>query len=407
MFILQSAARNACRNKYKSILSILICWAITLLLGLYMANLENNREMLQKLPEAIPVTGTVSNLCGMQETGLQIKEERTDGILRSEYVKDPYTGVRLIAGIGEFAPEDWADHLNMYGAGVNDLLAVKGMTEEKVEFMEGIDADFLKSNERQCLIQKKIMDFYDLKIGDTVLLTIYYYWYWDYGRLRKDPLSVQEYQIVGMLDGYGDINEAVPSDILFPLEMIRDSYKKKNIDFYADFCNFTVKNPLQLDELKEEMSSLGFLPVSAAANFSVDGNALTLKDDTFIRTAQRTKESIRMMNCFLPVLFLAVLFTGFLTAYLFTRSRRVEYALIRLTGAGKKKSFGIFFAEYAALALTGSIAGILTVLAAKMADPETGMPAMAVFLGCYLLGTAAALAGMQRLNVMEVLTRND
>lgn len=114
-----------------------------------------------------------------------------------------------------------------------------------------------------------------------------------------------------------------------------------------------------------------------------------------------------MMNCFLPVLFLAVLFTGFLTAYLFTRSRRVEYALIRLTGVGKKKSFGIFFAEYAALALTGSITGILTAFAAKMADPETGMPVMAVFLGCYLLGTAAALAGMQRLNVMEVLTKND
>lgn len=43
--------------------------------------------MLQKLPEPIPVTGTVSNLDGTQETGLQIKEERMDGILNSKYVK--------------------------------------------------------------------------------------------------------------------------------------------------------------------------------------------------------------------------------------------------------------------------------------------------------------------------------
>ncbi|MDO5541148.1 MAG: hypothetical protein Q4F83_13960 [Eubacteriales bacterium] len=407
MFILQSAVRNACRNKFKSITGVLICAAITLLLSLYMANLENNCQMLQKLPEAIPVTGTVSNLCGMQETGLQIKEERMDGILNSEYVKNPCTGVRLMAGIGEFEPEDWANHLNMYSSGTNNLLAVKGLTEENVEFMEGIGPDFLKTNEKQCLMQRKIMDFYNLKVGDSVLLTVYYYWYWDYGRLRKDPLSVQEYQIVGMLDSYGDINEAVPSDILFPMETIRDSYRRADIDFYADFCNFTVKDPLQLDALKEEMSGLGFLPVSATANFSVDGNALTIKDDTFIRSAQRARESIQMMKCFLPILFLAVLFAGFLTAYLFTRNRRVEYALTRLAGTGKKKSFGIFFAEYAALALMGNMAGILTAVAAGMTNLRTCAAAMGTFLGCYLMGTVAALAETQRLNVMEVLTKND
>lgn len=58
-----------------------------------------------------------------------------------------------MAGIGEFEPKGWANYLNMYSSGINDLLAVKGLTEEDVEFMEGIGPDFLKTSEKQCFLQ--------------------------------------------------------------------------------------------------------------------------------------------------------------------------------------------------------------------------------------------------------------
>lgn len=407
MFLVKNMARSIRRGRYKSVLSVLICAAITLLLCLYVGNLESSRQMLRDLPKALPVTATVSNLSGSMDAGLQISEERLDGILQSEYVEHPVVSVRLMAGFGEFDIKDWAKNLTMYGGGINDVDAVEGMDEEDISFMENASLDFLQSNGRECLIQRDILEEKGLKVGDTVTLTTYYYWYWDYGELRSSPLDVGEYTIVGTMQNAETYLGVLPANILLPFQTVRESYARAEIPFYADSCKFTVKNPLELNAFKEQMGELRFLPVSATAEYSFDGNALTVRDDTFIRSAERTKESVSMLEGFLPFVFLVVLFAGYLTAYLFTQNRRAEYALMRSVGVGRGKSYAVFFGEYLILSLGGSLAGGLMARVFAAAQMRACGASVGIFLVCYLCGTAAALAVMGRLSVMEVLTRND
>lgn len=407
MFLVKNMVRSIRRGRYKSLLSVLICAVITLLLCLYMGNLENSRQMLRELPKALPVTASVSNLSGSIDAGLQISEERLDGILQSEYAEHPLVSVRLMAGFGEFDIRDWAENLTMYGGGINDVDAVEGLNETDISLMEGAGTDFLQSDRMECMIQKDILEEKGLKVGDTVTLTTYYYWYWDYGEPRSSPLDVGEYTIVGTMENVGSYLGVLPANILLPFQTVRESYARAEIPFYADSCKFTVKNPLELNAFKEQMGELQFLPVSATAEYSFDGNALTVRDDTFIRSAERTKESISLLEGFLPFVFLVVLFAGYLTSYLFTQNRRAEYALMRSVGVGRGKAYAVFLGEYLILSLGGSLAGGLMARGFAAAEMRDCAVSMGIFLGCYLCGTAAALAMMGRLSIMEVLTRND
>lgn len=407
MFLVKNMVRSIRRGRYKSLLSVLICAVITLLLCLYMGNLENSRQMLRELPKALPVTASVSNLSGSMDAGLQISEERLDGILQSEYAEHPLVSVRLMAGFGEFDIRDWAENLTMYGGGINDVDAVEGLNETDISLMEGAGTDFLQSDRMECMIQKDILEEKGLKVGDTVTLTTYYYWYWDYGEPRSSPLDVGEYTIVGTMENVGSYLGVLPANILLPFQTVRESYARAEIPFYADSCKFTVKNPLELNAFKEQMGELQFLPVSATAEYSFDGNALTVRDDTFIRSAERTKESISLLEGFLPFVFLVVLFAGYLTSYLFTQNRRAEYALMRSVGVGRGKAYAVFLGEYLILSLGGSLAGGLMARGFAAAEMRDCAVSMGIFLGCYLCGTAAALAMMGRLSIMEVLTRND
>lgn len=407
MFLVKNMVRSIRRGRYKSLLSVLICTVITLLLCLYMGNLENSRQMLRDLPKALPVTASVSNLSGSMDAGLQISEERLDGILQSEYAEHPLVSVRLMAGFGEFDIRDWAENLTMYGGGINDVDAVEGLNETDISLMEGAGTDFLQSDRMECMIQKDILEEKGLKVGDTVTLTTYYYWYWDYGEPRSSPLDVGEYTIVGTMENVGSYLGVLPANILLPFQTVRESYARAEIPFYADSCKFTVNNPLELNAFKEQMGELQFLPVSATAEYSFDGNALTVRDDTFIRSAERTKESISLLEGFLPFVFLVVLFAGYLTSYLFTQNRRAEYALMRSVGVGRGKAYAVFLGEYLILSLGGSLAGGLMARGVAAAEMRDCAVSMGIFLGCYLCGTAAALAMMGRLSIMEVLTRND
>lgn len=407
MFLVKNMVRSIRRGRYKSLLSVLICTVITLLLCLYMGNLENSRQMLRDLPKALPVTASVSNLSGSMDAGLQISEERLDGILQSEYAEHPLVSVRLMAGFGEFDIRDWAENLTMYGGGINDVDAVEGLNETDISLMEGAGTDFLQSDRMECMIQKDILEEKGLKVGDTVTLTTYYYWYWDYGEPRSSPLDVGEYTIVGTMENVGSYLGVLPANILLPFQTVRESYARAEIPFYADSCKFTINNPLELNAFKEQMGELQFLPVSATAEYSFDGNALTVRDDTFIRSAERTKESISLLEGFLPFVFLVVLFAGYLTSYLFTQNRRAEYALMRSVGVGRGKAYSVFLGEYLILSLGGSLAGGLMARGFAAAEMRDCAVSMGIFLGCYLCGTAAALAMMGRLSIMEVLTRND
>lgn len=69
------AGRNLIRHYAKSILSVMIGMLTIILLIIYAGNIASTNKQLLSLPEAMEVTGRISNLEGSQDTGLAILAE--------------------------------------------------------------------------------------------------------------------------------------------------------------------------------------------------------------------------------------------------------------------------------------------------------------------------------------------
>ncbi len=407
MFSICTAVRSLKRCRYKSILSMFICALATFLMNLYVANIQDSERMLQKLPEAMEVSAKISNLDGSLDQGLKIKEELVNQLLESEYMKAPVITVQLMTGFGQFKEEDWVENLTMYARGSNDIRGINGLNPEDIKLAEGTTLDFLMSDRRECMVSEMILEDKGLQVGDTVTLTIYYYRFGDYHEIFIEPLDVCEYYIAGSMNVSGDTDDSSGKDMLLPLKAVQDSFARAGLPFYADSCQFEVENPLELNAFKEQMHNFGLLSVSPSSDFYFDGNALTVRDETFIKIAERIEESLTLLRGFFPCILIIVVAVGYLTAHLFVQSRRPEYALMRSLGVGKGRSFYIFFLEYLILALFGCAFGSLCAAPLAAGGWKTFSGVAVLFACCYLLGMSAALLAMGRLSVMAVLTKND
>lgn len=160
------------------------------------------------------------------------------------------------------------------------------------------------------------------------------------------------------------------ADVIFPLDCMRELYHRQGIEFLADSGSFVVKDPFRMNECKEEMEGIGMLPVASRADFSYDGNALTIMDESFIRSAEALEENLALLRGMLPFVAAIIVLIGYICSYLSIQSRQEEYALLRSLGAGRGRSFCLFFFAF-------------------------------------LAGTAAALLSLHKLSVMEMLSKND
>lgn len=409
---LRLAGRNLIRHYKKSILSVMIGMLTVILLVIYAGNIASTRSQLQALPEAMEVTGRVSNLDGSQDTGLAIKEKTIDGIIASEEVKDEVFSVQLRAGFGDFTVEEWEGNLNYFAAGINDIAAVAGLKREEIQFWDQVGESVFASNEASCVMDSVMMEENGLELGDEVVLTFFYYRYGDgmstSHEIFIDPLVAgKRYRIVGVMDIKEYLGSFVEPGILVPFENVRDIYHEAGIDFKADSASFKVKDPFRLNACKKDMHDIGLLPVARDADYRYDGNALTIRDDIFINAAENLRETMAILMGMLPFVVVIIVFVGYLCSYLLIQGRKAEYATMRSVGTGWGYCFWIMLLEHIMLEVLACAAVSLPVLLTGRVSGVVLLLADAVFLVSFLAGSAAALWSFHSLSVMEVLSTGE
>ncbi|MDE6214560.1 MAG: hypothetical protein K2M70_13980 [Lachnospiraceae bacterium] len=409
MFAIRLIARNVSRHKYKSILHILIGVLTVLILDIYAGNMDSTGEQLAKLPEVLEVPAKISVLNGSLTEGMTIREDRMMGVRESEYVKDPVFTVRMKFGLGSFTVEEYKDNLNYYGMGINAVAGVPGMKREDITFLEGVDESVLETTQKVCILDADLMEKSGLRLGEDVMLTIFYYRYALEGsEIFIEPLTTDTYRIVGQVEIEDYRGGWVPPEAILPLDCVREAYHDQDIPFFADSGSFVVKDPFQLNALKEQMRyDVTFLPVITRAEYRYDGNALTIMDETFIRSAEALQGNLSLLRGMLPFIVAIVIFIGYLCSYLSLQSRQEEYALMRSLGTGRGKSFFLLFGETALVAAGACLLGSFTALIFFGTKAEVLALAGALFFLAFLAGTAAALLALYRLSVMEMLSKND
>nr|WP_304969879.1 MerR family transcriptional regulator [uncultured Schaedlerella sp.] len=437
---------NIRRHRFKSILNGMISMMTVVVLVFYLGNLVSARGQFEELPEAIPVRGTVMNAAGTLNSGLFIRQQVLDMVYTSPHIwkiretaelvghmtqADEGAGAEELTqadeGAGMEEPmqpgeqieaEDSAqpdeDNGSLSGdipqadefriLGINDLGSVYEDCEQDLTWADGWSWESFQKSRDVCVAGTAFLEGHGLEPGDHLSCSLEHYIRAEIGLgLEREELKPLEMEIVGAIED-SEAGESMAAEVMLPIGAVRQLYEENDKVYFASSLRFTVKDPMKLNELKQDLREPGLTPVVPGSPENYAGSALRMEDDVFIQAALGLEKSISLLEGFLPFVLLIVVLSGYIVPHLLLQGRKGEYAIMRALGTSKRRATLVFFAEHMLLAACGGAAGAVIGAMFGTADILTAWMVWGIFLCCYTLGAAAALWMFGRMSIAAVLT---
>ena len=437
---------NIRRHRFKSILNGMISMMTVVVLVFYLGNLVSARGQFEELPEAIPVRATVMNAAGTLNSGLFIRQQVLDMVYTSPHIwkiretaelvghmtqADEGAGTEELTqadeGAGMEEPmqpgeqieaEDSAqpdeDNGSLSGdipqadefriLGINDLGSVYEDCEQDLAWADGWSWESFQKSRDVCIAGTAFLEGHGLEPGDHLSCSLEHYIRAEIGLgLEREELEPLEMEIVGAIED-SEAGESMAAEVMLPIGAVRQLYEENDKVYFASSLRFTVKDPMKLNELKQDLREPGLTPVVPGSPENYAGSALRMEDDVFIQAALGLEKSISLLEGFLPFVLLIVVLSGYIVPHLLLQGRKGEYAIMRALGTSKRRATLVFFAEHMLLAACGGAAGAVIGAMFGTADILTAWMVWGIFLCCYTLGAAAALWMFGRMSIAAVLT---
>ena len=396
------------RQKSRSILVILVNCVLAVLLNLYFGLIGSYQVQLHDLAANTPIKCTITNPDGTRELGIAVSSDILRGLQAAEQVRDLDCSVQMKAGYGEFAIEDWKEHLNLVVSAVNKSDSSVLPEDMGIQYLDGWDETVFTGSERVCVMRKTEMDKQGYVCGEEFLLTVYYFYYNEKDELWCGELPPVTVKIVGQIDDSDPAASYEYPDVLLPFRTAWDLVEENQVDFTADAVSFYVKDPLALNEFKEEMGQIGELGLMEIykgdnVRFSYKGTALYVQDGTFITMADRLNTAIRILTAFLLPMGILVFIVGYVISHLLANGRVKEFALFRSLGVGAPLAVWAFWCEQFVLVFIGNVIGCLASLLVNKQGIWEILTVCGAAFGGYMLGTTVALALLAKEKPLELL----
>ena len=397
------------RQKSRSILVILVNCVLAVLLNLYFGLIGSYQAQLHDLAANTPIKCTITNPDGTRELGIAVSSDILRGLQAAEQVRDLDCSVQMKAGYGEFAIEDWKEHLNLVVNAVNKSDSSVLPEDMGIQYLDGWDETVFTGSERVCVLRKTEMDKQGYVCGDELLLTVYYFYYNEKDELWCGELPPVTVKIVGQIDDSDPAASYEYPDVLLPFQTAWDLVEENQVDFTADAVSFYVRDPLALNEFKEEMGQIGELGLMEIYKgdsilFSYKGTALYVQDGIFITMADRLKTAIRILTAFLLPMGILVFIVGYVISHLLANGRVKEFALFRSLGVGAPLAVWALWCEQFVLVFIGNVIGCLASLLVNKQGIWEILTVCGAAFGGYMLGTTVALALLAKEKPLELLT---
>lgn len=409
MHTLKNSFRAASRRKGKSMIVLAVSMVLVLFFTMYANAITEHRETLAALHKSITVTGQITNYNGTVTDDLDIPEkiirelETSDFIGERFYTRnlclltEPWEGLEL---------SELQNRLMNAGrlVGANAIEAIPEFAAEDAiqpQYWEGYDASLFASSERVCILSEDLLQGLNLQLGDSFKITVA-----ENARVESadHPHGEIALQIVGVFSGPAWRKAYCPWDTITAV------YEDLGIPLTWDSARFCLENTLKMHELKALLSRLNFLSPYEVGQDAITGQGrlgFVINDRILTKATGGVKSYIGFMTALYPVIYLLSAGIGFVVSYLLIRLRKPEFAIMRSLGAGKGMSFLSFFWEQVLLSLLGTALGVLLTLALVKTVTPLQAFSIAGYLVSYQAGAALAIATMNRMNIIQILTAKE
>lgn len=386
------------RSRGRSVLVLCIAALLAACMAFYVGNIGVNKAALQSLSDSVPVTVRITSRNGAKTAGLNIEAKPFDHLTEAGVHDVRCTAVAA----GAFSPEVRAQEMFLGGDTIvragNSLEALE-LSADNLHFADGQSAAFLSGDSAQCVIGEDYAERTGLHPGDTLSLEIY---------TVRQSMNGTIYQMVGnvALEIIGTHSAPGGADVILPVNFLRTEAETAGVSFLYDSCSALVDDSTHLKDFKAEMQKY-FMDINPSAEDPNAGDALSVEDELFVKTASRLRQNIALFQSMLVPFFALIIGLVVLTTFLTMRSTRRNMAIARSLGVSKWRCAAPNFISTVLLDMLGC-AVILPILSAALHIPALSAHAIfGLFTLCAALGTAAALLCLLRFDTLTLLTQVD
>lgn len=386
------------RSRGRSVLVLCIAALLAACMAFYVGNIGVNKAALQSLSDSVPVTVRITSRNGAKTAGLNIEAKPFDHLTEAGVHDVRCTAVAA----GAFSPEVRAQEMFLGGDTIvragNSLEALE-LSADNLHFADGQSAAFLSGDSAQCVIGEDYAERTGLHPGDTLSLEIY---------TVRQSMNGTIYQMIGnvALEIIGTHSAPGGADVILPVNFLRTEAETAGVSFLYDSCSALVDDSTHLKDFKAEMQKY-FMDINPSAEDPNAGDALSVEDELFVKTASRLRQNIALFQSMLVPFFALIIGLVVLTTFLTMRSTRRDMAIARSLGVSKWRCAAPNFISTVFLDMLGC-AVILPILSAALHIPALSAHAIfGLFTLCAALGTAAALLCLLRFDTLTLLTQVD
>lgn len=386
------------RSRGRSVLVLCIAALLAACMAFYVGNIGVNKAALQSLSDSVPVTVRITSRNGAKTAGLNIEAKPFDHLTEAGVHDVRCTAVAA----GAFSPEVRAQEMFLGGDTIvragNSLEALE-LSADNLHFADGQSAAFLSGDSAQCVIGEDYAERTGLHPGDTLSLEIY---------TVRQSMNGTIYRMIGnaALEIIGTHSAPGGADVILPVNFLRTEAETAGVSFLYDSCSALVDDSTHLKDFKAEMQKY-FMDINLSAEDPNAGDALSVEDELFVKTASRLRQNIALFQSMLVPFFALIIGLVVLTTFLTMRSTRRDMAIARSLGVSKWRCAAPNFISTVLLDMLGC-AVILPILSAALHIPTlSALVIFGLFTLCVALGTAAALLCLLRFDTLTLLTQVD
>ena len=273
------------RSCGRSVLVLCIAALLAACMAFYVGNIGVNKAALQSLSDSVPVTVRITSRNGAKTAGLNIEAKPFDHLTEAGVHDVRCTAVAA----GAFSPEMFLGGDTIVRAG-NSLEALE-LSADNLHFADGQSAAFLSGDSAQCVIGEDYAERTGLHPGNTLSLEIY---------TVRQSMNGTIYQMIGnvALEIIGTHSAPGGADVILPVNFLRTEAETAGVSFLYDSCSALVDDSTHLKDFKAEMQKY-FMDINPSAEDPNAGDALSVEDELFVKTASRLRQNIALFQSML------------------------------------------------------------------------------------------------------------